>query len=48
MEHGSGIDKQVGGTLYTDTKGAWVTQHRGKSGCEIQNYIINLIGKTQI
>ena len=32
---------------YTDTKGAWVTQHRGKSGCEINNSIINPIVKTQ-
>ena len=41
------IKKVGGGGLYTDTKGAWVTQQRGTSGCEIQNSIIKLIGNTQ-
>ena len=34
-------------TLYKYTKGAWVTQQRGTSGCEIHNSVIKLIGKTQ-
>ena len=36
-----------GETIQTDKKGAWVTQQRVTSGCEIQNYIIKFIVKTQ-
>ena len=36
-----------GGTLYTISKGAWDTHHRGESGCEIPNSVINIGGKTQ-
>ena len=36
-----------GGTLYTISKGAWDTHHRGESGCEIKNSIIKKGSKTE-
>ena len=38
--------KGGGGGLQTSTKDTWVTHHRGAPGCEIQNSINNLDGKT--
>ena len=37
-----------GETLQKMTKGAWGTQQKGTSGCDIQKSIINIGGQTQI
>ena len=37
-----------GTAIYTTKNGAWGTQHRGASGCYIQNYIINIGGNTKM
>ena len=42
---GAGIDKKLGKTLQTTTKGEWFTQNICASCCDIHHYITNIKDK---